>query len=212
MQADFWHQRWSKGEIGFHENDINPLLIRHFKLLKVTPSQRVFVPLCGKTLDIAWLLQQGCKVVGAELSELAVEALFSHLNIRPEVSKLAGFLLYQGPDIDIFVGDIFDLDRALMGHIDAIYDRAALVALPTAMRAQYSQQLLRISATAPQLLICFDYAQEAMPGPPFAVTADEVKQLYAQDYALELLSSEPLQGGLKGKIAALQQTWLLSKK
>ena len=212
MQADFWHQRWSKGEIGFHENDINPLLIRHFKHLKITPTQRVFVPLCGKTLDIAWLLQQGCKVVGAELSELAVEALFSHLNIRPEVSKLPGFLLYQCPDIDIFVGDIFDLNRALMGHVDAIYDRAALVALPAAMRVQYSQQLLQISATAPQLLICFDYVQEAMPGPPFAVTADEVKQLYAQDYALELLSSEPLQGGLKGKIAALQQTWLLSKK
>ena len=212
MQAEFWHQRWSKGEIGFHESDINPLLLRHFKQLDIRPTQRVFVPLCGKTLDIGWLLQQGYQVLGAELSELAIKALFASLNIQPKISSLHGFARYQGPNIDILVGDIFDLNAQLVGQIDAIYDRAALVALPSPMRAQYSQQLLRLSDGAPQLLICFDYAQEAMAGPPFAVKAEEIKQLYGQHYALELLSSEPLQGGLKGKIAALQQTWLLSKQ
>jgi thiopurine S-methyltransferase len=208
MQADFWHQRWAKGEIGFHESDINPLLIAHFANLGLEPGQRVFVPLCGKTHDISWLLAQGYNVVGAELSETAIKALFDSLNIQANVSSVKEFLIYQAPNIDIFVGDIFNLSADSLGQVDAIYDRAALVALPLSMRKQYAQHLLAITDSAQQLLICFDYDQSSMDGPPFSVTEQEVQQHYAASYQLSLLHNAPLDGGLKGRVAAKQQVWL----
>ena len=212
MQADFWHERWEKGEIGFHEKDINPLLISHFSTLGLISGQRVFVPLCGKTHDISWLLAQGYDVVGAELSELAIQALFESLNIEAKVTSVDGFLRYQAPNIDIFVGDIFSLRRELIGQVDGIYDRAALVALPAPMREQYSQHLITLTSCAPQLLICFHYEQSAMAGPPFSVTDDEINLHYVQHYQLERLYNHPLAGGLKGRVAALQQVWHLTPR
>jgi thiopurine S-methyltransferase len=212
MQADFWHQRWAKGEIGFHESDINPLLTAHFANLGLEPGQRVFVPLCGKTHDISWLLAQGYNVVGAELSETAIKALFDSLNIKANVSSVKEFLIYQAPNIDIFVGDIFNLSADSLGQVDAIYDRAALVALPLSMRKQYAQHLLAITDSAQQLLICFDYDQSSMDGPPFSVTEQEVQQHYAASYQLSLLHNAPLDGGLKGRVAAKQQVWLALSK
>ncbi|MGO4892659.1 thiopurine S-methyltransferase [Flavobacterium sp. W21_SRS_FM6] len=210
MQADFWHERWAKGEIGFHEQDINPLLIAHFPTLSLRKGQRVFVPLCGKTHDISWLLAQGYNVVGAELSEQATIALFESLHIQAEVTAKDGFLLYQAANIDIFVGDIFSLTQALIGQVDGVYDRAALVALPLTMRIRYSQHLINVTDGATQLLICFDYEQSSMQGPPFSVTAAEVTRHYADKYKIESLYSESLAGGLKGRVAALQQVWRLT--
>jgi thiopurine S-methyltransferase len=212
MQADFWHERWAKGETAFHEKDINPLLSAHFSQLNLASGQAVFVPLCGKTHDISWLLQQGYPVVAAELSEVAVTELFSQLGVEPTISKVATGLLYQGPNLDIFVGDIFTLNSQQLGHIAAVYDRAALVALPEAMRKQYTQHIRTITQQAPQLLICFNYEQAKMDGPPFSVTEDEVKQHYGQHYRIDCLYSESLAGGLKGKVAALQQVWLLQNE
>ncbi|KXI27674.1 thiopurine S-methyltransferase [Paraglaciecola hydrolytica] len=212
MEADFWHQRWEKGEIGFHERDINPLLISYFHQLDLPKASRIFVPLCGKTHDISWLLDLGYQVVGAELSEVAIKELFKQLDIMPRVSDLLTAKRYQGPNLDIFVGDIFKITAQQLGQVDGIYDRAALVALPSAMRHLYSQHLHAITQGAKQLLISFDYDQDTMPGPPFSVVADEVKQHYAQHYKLTLLYNQPLVGGLKGRVAAKQQVWLLDKK
>jgi thiopurine S-methyltransferase len=209
MEADFWHQRWAKGEIGFHERDINPLLIKYFSQLNCPLASRIFVPLCGKSHDISWLLQQGFKVVGAELSEVATKELFKQLGITPHITVLPTATLYQGPELDIFVGDIFSLTAEQLGQVDGVYDRAALVALPAAMRSQYSEQLVALTTGAKQLLICFEYDQNTLPGPPFSVVADEVKQQYAQHYNLTLVYNEPLAGGLKGRVAAQQQVWIL---
>jgi len=209
MEADFWHQRWAKGEIGFHEKDINPLLISYFHQLDLPKASRIFVPLCGKTHDISWLLQQGYQVVGAELSEVAIKELFKQLDITPRISDLPKATHYQGPNLDIFVGDIFSLTAEQLGQVDGVYDRAALVALPAAMRSQYSEQLVALTQGAKQLLVCFDYDQNNLPGPPFSVVAEEVTQLYTQHYKLTLVYNEPLAGGLKGRIAAKQQVWLL---
>ncbi|WP_340678145.1 thiopurine S-methyltransferase [Paraglaciecola sp.] len=209
MEADFWHQRWAKGEIGFHEKHINPLLIQYFSNLKLAQKSRIFVPLCGKTHDISWLLKQGYSVVGAELSELAIKELFSQLGLEPKISKLGESLLYKGPNIDIVVGDIFTLTSHQLAKVDAVYDRAALVALPAPMRVQYSQLIRTLTKHAPQLLICFNYEQTAMDGPPFSVVEHDIKQYYGQYYHCELLYSGALIGGLKGRIDALQQVWLL---
>ena len=130
MNPDYWKKRWNEGKIGFHQANANPLLVQHLDRLELESGSRVFVPLCGKTTDIAWLLAQGFQVVGIELSEIAVQDLFADLQLSPTIIETQGLLGYSAPKIEVFVGDIFHLDRGTLGTIDAVYDRAALVALP----------------------------------------------------------------------------------
>lgn len=210
MHAEFWHQKWESNEIGFHEKNVNPLLEAYFSHLNLVKSSRIFIPLCGKTRDIAWLLNQGFEVVGAELSELAIKQLFNELNLIPKVTVFDHIVHYQGPHIDIFVSDIFKLTPKVIGQVDGVYDRAALVALPLELRAKYTAHVMALSQHSPQLLICFEYDQTSMQGPPFCVSQQEVKQHYALDYQLSLLHDEPLAEGLKGRTPANQLVWLLT--
>lgn len=212
MQHDFWHQRWQTNQIGFHLPEANPLLIKHFSTLQLQQHSRVFLPLCGKTMDIHWLLSQGFRVVGAELSQIAIDELFINLQITPTITVIDDIQHYSAPNIDMFVGDILRLTSSMLGKVDAIYDRAALVALPEDMRQQYTAHLMTLTLTSPQLLICFEYDQSIHPGPPFSVQANEVKQLYAHAYELKLLESVEMIDGLKGKYPAVEQVWLLEKR
>ena len=109
MDADFWLQKWEMKDIAFHQTEANPLLVKRFKELSLEQGSRVFLPLCGKTLDIAWLLSNGYRVAGAELSEMAIEELFLELGMNPEVTEAGKLKHYVGKNIDIFVGDTFDL-------------------------------------------------------------------------------------------------------
>lgn len=212
MEANFWHQKWERGEIAFHQAETNSFLTTHFDNLNLAQGSRVFLPLCGKTRDFAWLLLSGYRVVGAELSELAIEALFIDLNLAPTITKIGKLFHYSAQDIDVYVGDIFDLSTEYIGPVDAIFDRAALVALPASIRAQYTAHLMQITAAAPQLLIAYEYDQGLIDGPPFSVNGDEVKQHYAATYQLSPLENKDVEGGLKGKVAARETAWLLQKK
>ena len=198
MEANFWHERWSKNEIGWHESEFNPLLTGNFQRLQLAAGSRVFVPLCGKTRDIVWLLQAGYKVAGAELSETAIQQLFAELGVQATVTAVGKLKRYQAPNLDIFVGDIFDLTAATLGKIDATYDRAALVALPPAMRVRYTAHLGAITGTAPQLLICFVYDQSKQPGPPHSVPLTEVREHYGVAYDVQTVDTKAVPGGLKG--------------
>lgn len=210
MDHAFWHNRWATNQIGFHEPQVNPLLVEHFTALALPPGSRLLLPLCGKTLDIAWLLAAGHRVVGVELSELAVQQLFAELGATPRIHAPNDALkAYETDNLTVFVGDIFALSRDLLGPVDAIYDRAALVALPAGMRPCYASHLTEISAGARQLLISFDYEQSRLPGPPFAVPAAELAALYGQRYRLQQLARQPLAGGLKGQCPADEVVWLL---
>ena len=174
MDASFWHQRWEKNEIGFHESEANPLLVKYFKVLSLAKGRRVFVPLCGKTLDISWLLSNGYRVTRAELSRIAVEQLFAGLRVEPKISGVGQVDHYSASNIDIFVGDIFALSSKILGQVDAIYDRAALVALPEQLRSRYAAHLTEMTANAPQLLLTYEYDQHVMEGPPFSIGDAEV--------------------------------------
>ena len=202
MEHDFWHSKWHKNEIGFHEPEGNALLVKHADTLLAAVSPRIFVPLCGKTKDIHWLLANGCEVVGAELSEIAITQLFTELDIEPEITSVGSLKLFKNGPLSIFVGDIFELTDATLGNVTGVYDRAALVALPTALREKYAAHICTITKLAPILLISFDYDQSVMPGPPFCVDETEVTRLYNASYSISLLEREPLEGGLKGKVAA----------
>jgi thiopurine S-methyltransferase len=211
MEAGFWHQRWEKNETAWQESKANPLLVTYFKELSVAKGRRVFVPLCGKTLDISWLLSHGYRVAGAELSQIAIEQLFMDLGVQPEISEVGGLNQWSANNIDIFVGDIFALSLQSLGPVDAIYDRAALVAFPEEMRNQYSAHLTELTGTAPQLLICYEYDQRLLEGPPFSISKEEVNRHYLTRYDVTLLASTEVSGGLKGKCAAKESVWLLKK-
>lgn len=209
MESNFWFEKWKTNEIGFHINQPNPLLIRHFKRVTLKKKERVFLPLCGKTKDIAWLLANGFRVAGAELVGTAIEQLFAELEINPDISATGDLTRYSAQQIDIFVGDIFNLTADVLGRIDAVYDRAALVALPEDVRNRYAAHLMEITQQAPQLLIGYEYDQTIIPGPPFSVTPEEVMRHYGNHYQLTLLESLPVTGGLKGQCEASESVWLL---
>ena len=212
MQTEFWQQLWAKNEIAFHESQPNELLVKYFKRLDLHAGNRVFLPLCGKTLDIAWLLSQKIHVLGAELSKTAVQQLFSELGLEPTTTNCGTFTRYTAQNIDIFVGDIFDLSAKDLGAVDAIYDRAALVALPEPTRSQYTQHLMEVTKSAIQLLITFDYDQSKMDGPPFSIDVNKVQQYYSNAYNVTPLESKIVPGKLKGICAADEQIWLLCNK
>jgi len=196
MHNEFWHERWSKDEIGFHLEDANPALVNHWHTMPVDIGTRVLVPLCGKTQDIIWLLKQGHQVVGAELSEKALDALAydieGEFGLAVDKQEVDGLILYRAAGILLICGDWFALTQRDIGPVDAVYDRAALVALPPEMRERYSRHLLEISRQAPQLLVSFAYAQEQMSGPPFAVLRDEVNQHYAEVMHADVLEEREL--------------------
>jgi thiopurine S-methyltransferase len=206
----FWHTRWANNEIAFHEPTGNPLLLRHWNALALPPGARVFVPLCGKSRDLAWLASQGFRVAGAELSREAVEAFFAESLLSPTIESLGPLTRYQAENIEIFAGDIFQLSPSTLGHVQAVYDRAALVAIPGNLRPLYAHHIASITGRAPQLVITYAYGQAAHSGPPFAIPEEELRRLYNPDYTLTLLSRTPVPGGLRGLCPAQEHAWLFS--
>lgn len=181
MKHDFWLERWERQEIGFHQDEINPHLVRHWPALNAAPGSAVFVPLCGKTQDMLWLRQQDLRVIGVELSPIAVEAFFAENGYTPHTSTTTNFQQCEADGIRILCGDFFELSSDDLVGVDTVFDRASLVALPPEMRQRYANHLLDIlPAGAKILLITFEYDQTAMAGPPFAVTPAEVHALYAE--------------------------------
>ncbi|PTX56403.1 thiopurine S-methyltransferase [Litoreibacter ponti] len=209
MDHDFWHAKWESGQIGFHNDQPHSKLVAHLGALTLDPGARIFVPLCGKTVDIPWLMAQGFRVAGAELNRSAIEQLFEDMQITPETRDAGSLTQFSAPGLDIFVGDIFELDSDMLGPVDAVYDRAALVALPAEMRADYAPHIDRLTACAPQLLITFEYDASTVSGPPFPVPGDEVARRYPKHTA-RLLEKTRVDG-LKGVSPALELAWHLTK-
>ena len=209
MEADFWHERWRENKLAFHQPKPNALLVAHLDALGLNAGDVVFVPLCGKTLDIPWLLSQGLRVSGAELSEIAVRDLFDGMSVTPEIETIGNLKRYSAEGVEIYAGDVFELTAEVLGKVDAVFDRAALVALPEKMRAGYAAHVAEITSRAPQLLITFDYDQAVMDGPPFSVTGDMVEALYSQVFSIRLLAGVEVEGKLKGIAEAIEEIRLL---
>ena len=210
MHADYWLEKWQANDIGFHKSEVNPSLVEHWGALSLAEGSHVFVPLCGKTLDIAWLLAQGYRVIGAELVEKAVEQLFQGLGVEPERSDLGEMKRYSAANLDVFVGDIFSVTEGMLGSVDAVYDRAALVALPAPVRERYTAHLTAITKKAPQLLVTYEYDQRLLKGPPFSVSNEEVERRYGDMYTLSFVESKDVFKGLKGVRPVRQNIWTLT--
>jgi len=191
MEPDFWHERWENNLIGFHLDEVNPRLVEFWPKLGAKPGSRVLVPLCGKSLDLRWLAEQGHQVIGVEISPIAVKDFFAENHLQAKCIHGARFDIWQGEQITLLCGDVFELTAEDLGDIDVVYDRAALIALPPETRRCYVEMLNRlVPATAPHLLISLDYDQDKMPGPPFAVSDREIETLYGERYRIECLQSD----------------------
>lgn len=178
MDHEFWEKKWASNVIGFHLPDTNPILTQYWSALKPQRSDTVFVPLCGKSMDLDWLAEKHNSVIGVELSKIAVRAFFAERLYTPTVTALTSSLeLYEFDEFAIYSGDYF---TASIEATDLIYDRAALVALPKEIRAEYVQVLRsRLKESGRILLVTLDYDQDEMAGPPFSVSEEEVRTLFS---------------------------------
>lgn len=193
MDPTFWHARWEANEIGFHQAEINPHLQSYWSTLRAPPAGRVLVPLCGKSRDMLWLAGEGQRVLGVEISPLAVEAFFAENGVAPERHEAPPFNGYSSDEITLLQGDFFALTRDHVNDVTAVYDRASLIALPPTSRARYADHVAALLATGvPLLLITLDYPQDEMKGPPFAVAAAEVEALYAEHFFITPLGSQDI--------------------
>lgn len=201
MDHNFWLDRWNAQEIGFHQADFEPALDRYWSRLDASPGTRVFVPLCGKSLDMVWLAQHGYEVVGAELSERAVDDFFSERGLVPDVRREGDFIVKSSGPYEIWCGDFFALPQSAIDGVGAVYDRAALIALPADMQRRYAEKMKSlVPAAAPIMLITLDYDQRQMAGPPFATSPQVVDSLYSDRYErVELVSKDVLEGNPRFK-------------
>lgn len=210
MQADFWHQRWATNQIGFHQADVNPYLQKYWAGLGIERSARVLVPLCGKSLDLGWLAGQGHPVLGVELSEKAVQEFFSEQGVVPSVSQNGAFKVYSAQAVEVWCGDFFSLRAEDVAGCNALYDRAAIIALPPTMRERYVEHLNNVlPIDCKGLLITLDYDQTRLDGPPFSVADEEVQRLLSPAWTLKVLETcdvlEQSPKFLKGGVERLQE-------
>lgn len=180
-----WHQRWDENRIGFHRLEANPTLDDHWSTLALENNAIVLVPLCGKSLDMHWLHERGHTVVGIELVEKAVKHFFKDASTTAVIDKKPTGTKYSTGNIHLYHADFFEVkpDEA---PFDAWYDRAALVALPSSMRQAYVEQLCNLTSKGSKgLMVTFDYPQDEMQGPPFALPDSEVKTLFSKHFHVE---------------------------
>lgn len=207
MEHDFWHQAWAAGRIGFHRDAPLPALLRHWPALALPAGSRVLVPLAGKSLDMVWLAEQGHEVLGIELSPLAISQFFAERGLEPAEDRHAGLPRWRAGPFTLLRADVFAVPAAVVAGCTALYDRAALIALPPEARRRYAAQWSRhLPPGTRMLLVTLDYAQERRAGPPFAVSPAEVEALYGAAWEIRELESRDIRARNPGLAAGLD--WL----
>src|SRR5688500_16918708 len=146
MHPDFWHQRWHDNQIGFHQDKPTPLLLKHWPAIGMPVGAKVFVPLAGKSLDIAWFASQGYRVLAVELSQLAVDQFIGEHELVPETHESRCGTHYVAGSVEISRGDVFALDAEALADCGGVFDRAALIALPPELRGRYARELYALLA------------------------------------------------------------------
>lgn len=193
LDNQLWLKSWRENRLDFHQDEVNPLLVEFWPGLQLLKGSRVFVPLCGKSLDMIWLAQQGYSVVGVEISPVAVKAFFRENSLSYVKQKLGRFTLWRHENISILCGDYFSLKTEDLGNIDSVYDKAALTALPEDIRIRYVAQMRKIiSHTADVFLLTIEDANEdSLPGEPLGID-EELIALYSTNYEISLSYAESI--------------------
>ncbi|MGZ3787820.1 MAG: thiopurine S-methyltransferase [Bacteriovorax sp.] len=185
----FWNDRWMNNQIGFHQMRPHKSLVEFYHHL--APYKKIFVPLCGKSLDMIFLRDKGHEVVGVEFSELAVLSFFGENNLVFEKKQVPHFTLYESTGIKIYQGDFFHLESSDLSEVEAVYDRASMVAFNYEERVRYSKHLKGIALDLKVMLSpLLDYGKIEESGPPYSVTEAELRDLYGDEFDLVLLKAE----------------------
>jgi len=211
MEIKDWEERWRQGRRGWHQEAPNKLLLKYGPAALGKPPGRVLVPLCGKSLDLLWLEEQGFWVLGVEAAGMALREFHQEHDRQVAVREEGPFKIHQSGRITLVEGDFLALPDGLLGQVDAIYDRAAYHAVgPREVRDVYAQRLLEhLKPAGSMLLIALHYNQQQMPGPPFSVTPEEVREVFGGRRPVrclhdqEILAQEP---GLQEK--GLSEVWV----
>lgn len=219
MDPKFWLETWEENEIRFHQDDTEPRLKRYFADIK---PGRIFVPLCGKSLDMLWLIKKGWEVIGVELSPIASEAFFKENQIPCEKQKVGPFDVYVGKNIKIFCGDLFELKPEYIGSLSAVYDRACIIALPPEMRKKYAAHLKSILSLSQfdefrWLLLSMEYPQQLAEPPPHSVERAELDSLFLVEFKIQELERAVQSQGRKGNpkfdnVAVLDTAYFLTNR
>ena len=189
MKNEFWILKWQENQIGFHKDSVHRMLTQHVDELSLVNSNTVFVPLCGKTIDMLWLHQQGYKVIGIELSQIAVEEFFNENKLDYTQTKTTDFNIYKHKEITIYQGDFFKLTKKDLKDVKATYDRAALIALSDELQKSYVKHLNAITPKqTPTLLITLEFNHPS--GPPFSTPLPKVENLYPNTTIMSLQSED----------------------
>jgi thiopurine S-methyltransferase len=189
VQPEFWRERWRTGQIGFHQSQVGEYLKLHWRDLGLEASDRVFVPLCGKSLDLLWLRDRGHSVAGVELSDVALQAFCMENGVAARRRTKPDFTIYEAPNLELHCGDFFALTPERLGPIAAVYDRAALISWTETLREPYVLHMANLTPVgAETLLITLEYPQSQKAGPPFSIPPAEVDRLYADRYAIQELA------------------------
>ena len=194
-----WINRWETNRIGWHAEQVNRHLIKYLDKLGLSSGESIFVPLCGKSNDMLFLLENDINVIGVELSNIAIEQFFSENNLGYSVSEVDKFVLYEGEKIKLYCGDFFDLESKHLHDVRALYDRASLIALNQVLRQKYVKHLSDIIEVGARiLLLTLNYPQHQRSGPPFAVSKEEVGELFngsfdfQELYCIDDIENEPM--------------------
>lgn len=193
MEKDFWLTKWNTNDIGFHQEIVNPDLINYFNALDLKNGDPIFVPLCGKSLDVVWLADQGYPILGVDLSELAANDFFTHLKVTPIITTEGAFKKFHYKNITILCGDFFELTTQQLSSIKGVYDCKALIALPEEMRKRYAKHLSTCLSTDTKILLLSMESPDVVKSrPPFPVSQDEIKSLYHHDFNVQQIVHEKL--------------------
>lgn len=193
MEPDFWLARWRDEQTGFHQQRVTPLLQKYWPSLERPKGSRVLVPLCGKSLDMIWLAEQGHEVLGVELAQQPIEQFFAENGLQATVHETLQGTHYRCGNIELICGDIFGISAETLATCQGVYDRAALVALPPAMRQRYVAHVYgQLAQQYRGLLLTLDYDQHEMEGPPFAVNDAKVQSLYTGHSHAQLIDQRAI--------------------
>lgn len=191
VQREFWEERWAQNRTAWHQSSVHPALIDRWADAAVQSGSKVFVPLCGASIDMVWLADRGHRVVGSELSEIGVRRFFEAVGLLPTTSSVGDATVFEAGPYELWCGDLFDLPPEAVADVAGVYDRASLVALPAALRWRYGDLMASlVPAQATMFLLTFVYDDTEMDGPPFSVDAAQVDELYSGSFDVELVADE----------------------
>jgi thiopurine S-methyltransferase len=177
---NFWEERWKNGQTGWHNTQVNDNLVNHHQTLFHVKNPTILVPLCGKSLDMAWLAGQGASIIGIDLVQQAIEEYCAEQNLEPEISTTESCVSYAADSQTLIHANVFDVHTKDIGTVDSIFDRAALVALPLEKREAYALHCLSLLKPGGSiLLITYDSPVADDQGPPFPVRKGTVEKLYS---------------------------------